>query len=227
LKAIYLIFNEGYNATHSDVFIRKDLLDQAMYLCKLMVDNRRTQLPEVFAAMALMYFHYSRIDSRTNEEGEIILLAQQNRSKWNRQLIIEGNDYMNKAAFGNMISSYHIEAAIAYEHCIAETFENTNWKQILHYYDMLVQLFPSAVVRLHRLTVIYKVYGAEKVLEEIQISSDKQEWEKNYLYHSLLGDVYASTDVVKSIHHYSKAIKMTMLEAEKKLLMKKMEAIIN
>lgn len=227
LKAIYLIFNEGYNATDANSFIRKDLLDQSMYLCKLMVDNKRTQMPEVFAAMALMCFHYSRTDSRTNDEGEIILLAQQNRSKWNQQLIVEGNDYMNKAAFGNTISSYHIEAAIAYEHCIAESFEDTNWKQILHYYDMLVQLFPSSVVRLHRLTVIFKVSGAEKVLEEINASSDKEEWEKNYLYHSLLGDVYAASDSVQSIHHYSRAMEMTLSSAEKKLLRRKMEEVIS
>jgi RNA polymerase sigma factor (sigma-70 family) len=227
LKAIYLIFNEGYNATHTNVFIRKDLLDQAMYLCKLMVDNKRTQLPEVFAAMALMCFHYSRIDSRSNDEGEIILLSQQDRSKWNRQLIVEGNEYMNKAAYGNSITSYHIEAAIAYEHCIAKTFEDTNWKQILHYYDMLVQLFPSAVVHLHRLTVIFKVYGAEKVLKEINGSPDKMEWEKNYLYHSLLGDVYAATDSVRSVHHYSRAMEMTFSDAEKKLLRKKIERVIS
>jgi RNA polymerase sigma-70 factor (ECF subfamily) len=122
LKTIYLIFNEGYNSSHSDELIRKDLLAQAMYLCKLLCNNPHTQSPQVYAAMALMCLHAARINSRISPEGEIILLAQQDRTQWNRRLIEEGNDWMNKAAYGDGISIYHIQAAIAYEHCIALPF---------------------------------------------------------------------------------------------------------
>ncbi|PSL44335.1 RNA polymerase sigma-70 factor (ECF subfamily) [Chitinophaga niastensis] len=222
LKAIYLIFNEGYNATHANDLIRKDLLDQAMYLCKLLAENANTRLPEVFAAMALMCFHSSRINGRINEQGEIVLLAQQDRSKWNRQLIEEGNAFMNKAAYGDVISSYHIEAAIAYEHCIAETFEQTNWQNILAYYDMLVAVHPNAVVMLHRLTVIYKVFGAAKTLEEMDAAVYKKDWEKNYLYYALLGDIYAKTAPERSKEYYQIAFNMTQSSAEKNLLQKKM-----
>jgi RNA polymerase sigma-70 factor (ECF subfamily) len=157
LKSIYLIFNEGYNSTNSDELIRKDLLEQAMYLCRLLCDNPNTKMPEVFAAMALMCFHASRIESRINIGGEIILLAQQDRGKWNPALIKEGNEYMNKAAFGDTITTYHLEAAIAYEHCIAPSFEQTNWHQILAYYDLLINLHPTALGILNRLTVVYKI----------------------------------------------------------------------
>lgn len=227
LRAVYLIFNEGYNATHPSQLIRKDLLDQAMYLCRLLAENKNTALPEVFAAMALMCFHSARIDGRISEGGEIILLAQQDRSRWNRELIAAGNDYLNKAAFGNTISSYHAEAAIAYEHCIAPSFEQTNWKNILGYYDLLAAIHPNAVVMLHRLTVIYKVYGAAKVMDEMERSVFKTVWEKNYLYYALLGDMHAEEFPVKAEGYYQLAFNLTQSEAEKKLLHKKMHALCN
>lgn len=226
LRTIYLIFNEGYNATHTNEIIRKDLLDQAMYLCRLLAGNKNTGLPEVYAAMALMCFHSSRIESRVNELGEIILLAQQDRHKWNKSMIEEGNDFLNKAAFGDRVSSYHAEAAIAYEHCIAKTFEQTNWRHILSYYNLLVSMHPNAVVTLHRLSVIHKVFGPEKTVEEIEHSGYKKEWEKNYLYHGLLGDIYAETAPKKSKKYYETAYGMTKSDAEKKLLLKKMNELV-
>jgi len=225
LKTIYLIFNEGYNSTHSDELIRKDLLEQAVYLCDLLCNNPHTQTPEVYAAMALMYFHASRIESRISPDGEIILLAQQDRSKWNHELIEKGNKYMNKAAFGDRLSTYHIEAAIAFEHCIAASFERTNWQQILKHYDLLVQIHPTAIVALNRLTVVHKIKGANETLKELNRSPYLKEWEKHYLYYSLLGEVYAATDKKKAIENFSRAMTLTHAEAEKKLLKKKMEQL--
>lgn len=225
LKAIYLIFNEGYNSTYFDKLIRKDLLQQALYLCGLLCGNPQTQLPQVYAAMALMCFHASRIDSRIDPQGEIILLAQQDRSKWDWKLIEEGNEYLNKAAFGDSLSTYHIEAAIAYEHCIAESFEKTNWQQILAYYDSLVLMHPTAIVSLNRLTVVYKILGAEETIKELNQSPYLKEWEKHYLYYSLLGELYASTDKQKASWCFEKAIALTDSGAEKKLLKKKIEQL--
>ncbi len=225
LKTIYLIFNEGYNSSHSDELIRKDLLDQAMYLNTLLCNNPHTQIPEVYAAMALMCFHASRIDSRISPEGEIILLAQQDRSKWNRELIETANAYLNKAAFGDSLSSYHIEAAIAFEHCIAASFDKTNCPQILSYYDLLVQIIPSAIVALNRLTVVYKIKGAEETLMELDRSPYRKEWEKHYLYYSLLGEIFAQTNKENALENFGKAIALTHSQAEKKLLKKKMEQL--
>jgi len=226
LRAIYLIFNEGYNSSHTSQLIRKDLMDQAMYLCKLLAENRNTGLPEVYAAMALMCFHASRTDSRITEPGDIVLLAQQDRSKWNRRLIAEGNDYLNKAAFGDHLSSYHVEAAIAYEHCVAPAFDQTNWQNILGYYDLLAAIHPTSVVALHRLTVIHKVFGVSRTLEEIARSGYQAEWRKNYLYYALLGDLYADSDPASAKEHYQAASRMTKSEAEKKLLLKKMQDLV-
>ena len=221
LKTIYLIYNEGYNSTHTTELIRRDLVDQAMYLCRLLVENDKTQLPEVYAAMALMCFHTSRMDSRISENGDIVLLAAQDRGKWNKHLIDEGNYFLNKAASGSLISSYHAEAAIAYEHCVAKKFEETNWNNILSYYDILAAINPSSIVLLNRMAVIHKVYGATQALNEIDNTPYQEEWEKNYLYYSLLGDIYAELAPREAESNYRAAIDLTRSEAEKNLLNRK------
>ncbi len=221
LRTIYLIFNEGYNSTHTDVMIRKDLLEQAMYLCDQLCSNVHTRLPEVYAAMALMCFHAARIDSRMGGEGEIILLPKQDRSKWNTQLICDGSAYLDKAAIGSEVSSYHIEAAIAFEHCAAPRFGDTNWAHILVLYTWLDAIAPSTIVQLNRLTVIGKVHGNEAVLQEIEQSARIPEWEKHFLYHSILGEIYSSTDKEKALLCYEKAVQLTQSISEKKLLRKK------
>lgn len=223
LRSVYLIFNEGYHSTNSDELIRKDLLGQAMYFCKLLCNNQHTQSPEVYAAMALMCFHASRIESRTSSEGDIILLAQQNRTTWDKKLIEEGNNYMNKAASGQAVSTYHIEAAIAYQHCIAPSFDKTNWNQILTYYDLLTTLYPNAVVMLNRLAVVFKIKGGEPTLKELNKSPYLAEWKKHYLYHSLLGEIYAGTDKEKAKACFENAISLTRSNAEQKLLKLKID----
>ncbi len=227
LHTIYLIFNEGYYALHNSEVVRKDLIDQAIYLCKLLADNTNTQLPEVYAAMALMCFHAARLKSRLTAEGDIVLLADQDRSLWDKTLIDAGNNYLNKAAFGKKISTYHVEAAIAYEHCTAPTFKQTNWKNILNYYNLLATINPNPVVTMHRLTAILKVNGPTAVLQEIDTSPHKKDWEKNYLYHCLLGEVYTDLTPAKAKACYETAIEMTTSEKEHTLLRKKMAALHN
>ena len=105
----------------------------------------------------MMCFHYARYESRLTAEGEIILLAYQNRQKWDKELIMLGNYYMNKAAFGSELSSYHIEAAIAYEHCSAKNFADTNWIRILQLYEWLCKASSSPVTELNRTVAVMEV----------------------------------------------------------------------
>lgn len=228
LNSIYLLFNEGYNSTHTEKLIREDLIEEAIMLCKLLTENKHTQLPQVFAMMALMYFHSSRSKSRLTSEGEIILLPYQDRSKWNVELIALGNQYMNKAAFGKEISSYHIEAAIAYEHCIAKSLISTNWKRILELYEWLCKISTSPISELNKTIVVMQVHGAEKALQAVELISDKKKLESFYLYHSLLGEIHArlqhSTEAKK---HFETAIQLTQSITEKKMLKDKIVALLN
>jgi len=228
LNAIYLLFNEGYNSTHSEELIRRDVMEEAMMLCKLLTENTHTQIPEVFALMALMCFHSSRSDSRLTSEGEIILLPMQDRSKWNRKLIEKGNEYMNRAAFGNAISTYHLEAAIAFEHCTAENFEQTNWKKILDYYEWLCKISPSPVTEMNKVIAVMHVHGAQTALQALTTIKDKKKLESYYLYYSLLGEIYSRlNDKVNAKDNFDLAVKLTQSEAERKMLKTKIAALFN
>jgi RNA polymerase sigma-70 factor (ECF subfamily) len=139
----------------------------------MLSENKHTQIPEVFALLALMCFHSARLFSRLTADGEIILLPEQDRSKWDPALIQQGNEYMNKAAFGDSISNYHLEAAIAYEHCTARTYEDTNWNRILEYYNYLCTISPSPITELNRAIAIMQVHGPEAALRELNLIKER------------------------------------------------------
>jgi RNA polymerase sigma factor (sigma-70 family) len=226
LSSIYLLFNEGYNSTNSEDLIREDLIEEAIMLCKLLTENKHTHLPEVFALMALMCFHAARSKSRITEEGEIILLPRQDRSKWDFNLIVDGNRYLDLAAFGNEISSYHLEAAIAFEHCTAEKFEKTNWKRVLELYEWLCKVAPSPIKELNRIIVIMQVHGTEAALLELEAMRDKNRLESYYLYYCLLGEIHSKlNDTVQARSDLEKALELTKSKSEQKMLQNKIAAL--
>ena len=228
LNSIYLLFNEGYNSTHSQQLIRNDLMAEAMLLCGLLAENKQTQLPEVFALMALICFHSARNESRLTAAGEVILLPQQDRRKWDRNLITEGNRYMNIAAFGAEISSYHIEAAIAFEHCTAESFEKTNWPQILKLYEWLCNISPSPIAELNKVVAIMEAHGAEKALHATEQISDKEKIKSFYLYPALLGEIHARLNhPAEARQYFETAINLTQSENEKKVLQNKIASLLH
>ncbi len=228
LNAIYLLFNEGYNSTEKKELIRQDLIEEAMLLGKLLTENNYTQIPETFALMALMCFHSARSESRLTEGGEIILLPYQDRSKWDRDMIRTGNEYMNKAAFGDTISTYHLEAAIAYEHCVAESFDKTNWPLILNWYECLCNISSSPITALNKIVAVMQVYGADKALEQLGNIADKKKLESFYLYHALLGEIYSRlNNVIIAKEYFETAIRLTKSDAEKKILKEKIVARMN
>ena len=228
LNSIYLLFNEGYNSTHSEELIRKDVMEEAMMLCKLLTENPHTQLPEVFALMALMCFHVSRSDSRLTTDGEIILLPMQNREKWDDAMIRKGNEYMGRAAFGDIVSSYHLQAAIAYEHCATKTFKDTNWQKILQFYEWLCQVAASPVNELNKIVAVMEVHGAETALQQLENIRDKKKLESYYLYYSLLGEIHSRLhNPVKAKTYFESAGKLTRSEVERKMLNQKILSLLN
>jgi len=226
LGTIYLIFNEGYNSTHSDRLIREDLIFQSMHLCRSLLENKKTRLPEVYALMALMCFHASRNDSRLTPEGEVIVLSGQDRSTWNKEMITLANDYLNKAAFGEKITTYHLEAAIAYEHCVAKNFKDINWKAILGYYDTLLSISFDPVVCLNRCVAVLEWEGPAKAMEAIQELADNRQIHKYYLYHAVLGELYKRLGVKeKATQCFEKAIELTHSNQEKRFLKTKIDEL--
>lgn len=219
LNSIYLLFNEGYNSTDSEELVREDLMEEAMLLCKMLGWNPLTQIPDTSALMALMCFHASRNATRVSPAGDIVLLQYQDRSRWNSELIALGNEYMAKSACGDSVSRYHIEAAIAFEHCTARTYETTNWERILELYEWLCRDYPSPVYALNRAVAVMRVHGPAEALSALDAIPDKKRLDAYYLYHSLLGEIYSRLGKTGQADiEFETALKLTNSESEKRLI---------
>lgn len=227
LHAIYLLFNEGYNSGNKSDLIRKDLCEEAIRLALMLADNDYIKQPKCFALVALMSLLASRFESRLDKNGEIILLEEQNRKKWNSELIKIGLFYLNKSSEGNEITDYHIEAAIVAEHSIAKNFKETNWKRILHLYDLLGKINPSPVVLLNRAIVVGKISGAKEAIKEINSIPELEKFIKsNYLFSAVLGELYSQMgNKTEAKIYFEVAISLTNSNAEKKLIQKKISRL--
>lgn len=226
LNTIYLMFNEGYNSTHSAQLIREDIIEQALFLCKALTENEQTRLPEVYALMALICFHAARSNSRLNDRGELMTLARQDRNTWDKELINLANTYMKQSAFGNKITAFHLEAAIAYEHCIAQDYKDTNWQAILNHYDMLIQINPDPVVLLNRCIALMEYKGPQAALTALQEIADKKSLINYYLYYALLGELKQQLgDKREAVKNLIKARELTQSPQEKSFLSSKILSI--
>jgi len=227
MKVLYPLFNEGYNSSSNSELIRKDLCEEAMRLCLLITQHAYTKSLKAHALMALMTLLVARFDSRLDAQGEIILLHEQDRTKWNKELIAIGLNYLSQSSEGNDVSEYHLQAAIFAEHIIALDFEATNWKHILVLYDSLLQLNPSPIVRLNREIVFAKLNGPQAAIENIlAIENINHHIETNYIFAAALADLY-SGEKDKAAHYLHLALSITKNEVEKRLLRKKIDLLAN
>ena len=171
LLVIYLIFNEGYSASSSDRLVRDDLCAEAIRLGRLLAELMPNE-PEVLGVLALMLLTDSRRSARTTPEGEMILLADQNRQAWDRALIAEGQALVQHCLRLNQPGPYQIQAAINAVHSSAATAADTDWRQVLALYDRLLALAPNPVVALNRIVALAEVEGlasALAALEKLQL----------------------------------------------------------
>jgi len=221
LKTIYLLFNEGYSSSHPDNLIRQDICEEAMRLAILLSENSKTNLPQTNALIALMCYHASRFDSRIDDKGLIVLLKDQDRKTWNRFLIEKGNEYMTYAAQGEVYHDFHIEAGIASVHANAKTFEDTDWKLILTFYNTLLERTKNPVVAMNRCLALAEVEGAEAAIEELlQLNSITT----NARYHLSLGELYLkSGNKNEAKKYFVKASTLTTSNAELELIERKIK----
>jgi len=226
LESIYLLFNEGYNSTQHEELIRKDLLEESLRLGQLLVHHPSTKRSNVFALLALICFNTARNEARLDKEGNILLLEKQDRKLWNRSLIQQGFDYIDQSAEGDMLTAYHIEAAIAAEYVSAASYQATNWKNILHYYDLLYELHPAAIVALNRAVVIAELYGPAEGMNSIENIPDIDSLKNYYRLPAILGELYLKmNEKGKAAGFFLEAARLTGSEAEKKLLTQKINRL--
>ena len=159
LRVLYLVFNEGYDASSGEVLTRSDLSGEAIRLGRLLVEL----LPETetIGLLALMLLQESRRAARTSPSGDIILLEDQDRSLWNEGQIEEGLALAAQALSSRRIGAYTLQAAIAARHAEASTFAATDWRQIVGFYDMLIRVEPSPIVALNRAVAVAMLNGPE------------------------------------------------------------------
>jgi len=217
LSIIYLLFNEGYYSTVSENTIRKEFCVEAMRLTYTLLNYGPSNLPKTSALMALLCFHSSRFEARTNSNGELILYDNQDRNKWNDDLIKRGKYYLSKSAKGE-VTKYHLEAGISFWHCKKEDSQE-KWENILQYYNQLLQIEYSPITALNRTYALSKANGkVEAIKEALKINL-----KENHLFHTLLAELYQGIDERKKLEHLEKALQLVKTENEKRIIEQKMK----
>ena len=167
-RALYLLFNEGYHGASPEAAVRADLCREAMRLAALLRDHPLAATPATFALSALMCLDAARLPGRLDESGNLASFADQDRSRWDQKLVLEGLKLLELSATGSELSEYHVEAAIASVHARALSTQDTDWAAIVSLYDTLLTIRPSPIVALNRAIAIAQHLGPQRGLEEIR-----------------------------------------------------------
>lgn len=222
LTAIYLLFNEGYHATHVASIIRDDLIEEALRLGNLLRSNTNTDTASTKALLALMCFHAARLYQRIDENGALLALKDQDRTKWNKDLILQGHHFLKQAALGELISSYHIEAAIAYEYSIAPSYDQTNWKQIDELYKSLLKIKPLPLLEFQHTIVKAECYGYAKGLQDLSKLEESGIFSKNHFFYTTKGEWLSKLNQKEEAEEsLSLAFELANTKAEKDFILKK------
>ena len=218
LHIIYLLFNEGYYSTTHNQLLRKDFCMEALRLGLMLTEYKKTNLPKTNALVALMSFHASRLDARQSDRDNVILYEDQDENLWDQHLIEQGIHFLNLSARGNDLSSYHLEAGIAFWNCQKEDTKEKR-EAILRHYNLLLEINDSPGVALNRVYALYKARGKEIALAE----AEKLYLPNNHFYFTLLGELYAGIDNEKAKAHFERALSMAKTETEKRIINLKMK----
>jgi len=220
LTTLYLLFSEGYYSTSQNTTLRKDLCAEAMRLSYLLIENSNTNKPAVNALLALMCFHASRFEARTNGNGEIVLYEDQDETLWNRELINRGQFFLDKASTGNNLTKFHLEAGIAYWHTHKEDSEE-KWESILDLYNHLLALEYSPIAALNRTFALAKTNKKQEAIRE----AEKLDLADNHFYYSLLGHLYTEIDNRKALSHFETALKLAYSASDKAIILRNIKRL--
>jgi RNA polymerase sigma-70 factor (ECF subfamily) len=225
LLVVYLVFNEGYNASAGDALVRRELCGEAIRLGRLVYALMPGE-PEAQALLALMLLHDSRRDARTTDSGEIVLLEEQDRSRWHRDQIAEGLELVENALGRGARGPYALQAAIAALHAQAKSARETDWHQIAALYELLWQVQPSPVVELNRAVAIAMANGLSEGLQLLDALQERGELRGYYLLPAARGDLLRRMERwEESSNAYREALALVSNEAERKFLQSRLAEV--
>jgi RNA polymerase sigma-70 factor (ECF subfamily) len=220
---LYLLFNEGYLPASGEEAIRRDLCDEAIRLASLLAEHPVGAVPETFALLALMHLHAARLGARRDGLGGLLLLEEQDRSLWDREGVQRGMQWLARAASGDVFSRYHAEAGIAAEHCLAPSFAETRWKEIVDLYTMLERASPSPLHTMNRAVAVAEWLGPEAGLAVVRDLAPPSWLAGSYLWEAVLADLHrraGNADV--SGRHRERALALAPTEALRQVLRRRL-----
>jgi RNA polymerase sigma factor (sigma-70 family) len=226
LHMLYLLFNEGYSSAQPDRMIRRELCDEALRLALMLREDAAGAIPETDALIALMCFHAARFDARVDGWGGLLLLEEQDRSLWDRELIGRGLEHLARSARGESLSRYHVEAGLAAEHCLAPSYLETDWEEIVRLYEVLERVAPSPLNVLNRAIALAEWKGPSAGLAALE-GFEAPSWLLDYyLWDATLGELHRRRGNRDRARMYTKrALAAAPTNPEKALLERRLEKI--
>ncbi len=219
LQVLYLLFNEGYKASSGENLLKEELCHEAIRLSTLLIGHPAGDRPKTHALLALMLLNEARFATRLDEEGNILRLPEQDRSKWNRTTIERGIAHLSQAAAGDELSEYHLQAGIAACHCLAADYQATDWSRILAHYDRWLAVNDSPVIALNRAVAVAHVSGPAAGIAAVQSIKHRRQLKDYYLVYAVLGEFEAQLhNFSNASYYFHEALQRTAVKSEQSFL---------
>ncbi|MEZ6064966.1 MAG: RNA polymerase sigma factor [Planctomycetaceae bacterium] len=224
LRVVYLVFNEGYSASTGAAATRADLSAEAIRLARLLLDLLPG--PDVMGLLALMLLHESRREARVSADGDIVLLEDQDRKRWNREMIAEGTELVRRSLASGTVGSYAVQAAISGVHAAAETYQATDWNEIAALYDVLLRIEPTPVVELNRAVAIAMRDGPLAGLAIVERLVGEGPLDRYHLAHAVRGELLARAGRITAARDsLGRALQLAEQEPERRHLQRRLDQL--
>src|SRR5438093_1562281 len=225
LQSLYLLFNEGYKASSGEKLVREEICHEAIRLTGLLAEHPAGNQPRTHALLALMLLNAARIPTRVDGAGNLLLLKEQDRTRWDQPMIARGMFHFAQSAAGEEITEYHLQAGIAACHCAAKDYDSTDWQQILSLYDGLVEFDDSPVIALNRAIVVADIHGPRAGLDAIAAIQGREKLDSYYLLYAVLGEFEAQlNDPLAAAGYFRRSLQLAETRSEQLFLSKRFRA---
>ena len=228
LQSLYLLFNEGYKASSGDKLVREELCNEAIRLTELLAKHRAGNQPKTHALLALMLLNAARTSARQDDEGNLLRLEEQDRTRWDQPMIERGMSHLRESASGEAVSEYHLQAGIAACHATAKDYSLTNWGRILSLYDRLMEFDDSPVIALNRAVAIANSHGPQAGLEAVRAIRDHEKLASYYLFYSVIGELeMRMNNREAAAEEFRKAFELAETKSEREFLLKRLQHCVD